>query len=124
MVSTGDLALTRVATRETMATFIPMDGAYGIPMVYLSRLIDDFPALRNAEIASSECWTAPIRFGVLHRFLVLELRREGRKSIWLRLERTRFKGDSAMKFIWQGGQTRANDIVSDRSKLQRDPTLI
>lgn len=47
-----------------------------------------------------------------HRFIVLQLEREGRQQIWLRIDRRRDKGQSLLLFAINGGTSPANDRVS------------
>lgn len=72
--------------------------------------IDAHPSLRAAEIVSTECYA--LRAGaVTHRFVVLELRRQGRKDVWLRLDRRRGEKVSIFRFLSASGITDANDRV-------------
>lgn len=98
-------------TDASSTTFFPASGVLGAPLEHLRRLINAYPTLRDAEIISSECYTAPIRLGIVHRFLLLELRRHERKVIWVRFDRMRDRRESNWKFVRAGAQTRANDIV-------------
>lgn len=117
--STTDSTLTRVSTIMSFnstfstSTVIPAGGGgYGIPLDHLCRLITSYPSLQDADIVASECYTKRIAPTVVHRYLVLELRREGKKTVWIRLDRTRFKAGGAMRFVRSGAQTKANDVVS------------
>lgn len=113
--SSESLVLSRVSSRlstNTADTFLPAGGILGAPLEHLCRLIDAYPSLRDADIVSSESFVEPLRLGIVHRFLLLELRRSGRKTIWARLERLRYKLASNWTFILAGAQTRANDSVS------------
>lgn len=47
---------------------------------------------------------------VRHRFLILELHRERRKKIWLRLDRR--AGTSTLGLLRAGGSVPAHDVVS------------
>lgn len=67
--------------------------------------------MQRAEIISAEGykeWIGPI----LHRFLVLELRRSSRKPIWLRIDRRMAQGVGTFRFIRALATTPANDTVS------------
>lgn len=48
---------------------------------------------------------------ILHRFLVLELKREDKKPIYLRLDRRLGEGVSRMTLLRASGVTSANDTV-------------
>lgn len=101
-----------LASLGSYKTFLPIKGCYGVFLTHLCDMIDMYPTLQEAEVISTECYTTPIRLGIVHRFLLLELRRDGLKPIWMRLDRTRNKFTSRARFVLTGGQTRANDIVS------------
>lgn len=66
-------------------------------------------SLKKAQIVSTESYTE--RNGVLHRFLVLELYRQERKPIYLRLDR-RF-GSSTFGLLLGLGSAPAKDTVSN-----------
>lgn len=93
-------------------TFLPTGGLLGASLEHFCRLIDAYPSLQDAEIISSECYQEPINMVLMHRFLLLELRRHKRKTIWVRLERLRDRLQSNRRFLLAGAQTRANDSVS------------
>lgn len=61
-------------------------------------------SLRRAKILSTECYIESI-----HRFLVMELSREGRKNVWFRLDRR--TGNSAVGLALAGGMVPAYDTV-------------
>lgn len=72
-------------------------------------LISLHQTLRTAEIASAECyfeWNS----GILHRFLILELRCEERGRIFLRLDRR--AGRRICYLATHRGSTLAQDSVS------------
>lgn len=76
----------------------------------MCQYIDDHKSLQKAEIVSAECYS--VQSGaVTHRFIVLELRREGRKDVFLRLDRRRGENVSVLRFIAVAGVTKANDRV-------------
>jgi hypothetical protein len=74
----------------------------------LCDVVKQHRSLMQAEILSTECYTESSR-GVVHRFLILELRREGRKDIWLRLDRR--PGSSISQLVLNAGTVRAKDTV-------------
>lgn len=87
----------------------------------LCSLIDVYPSLRDAEIVSSECYTTSIArgtrlIGLVHRFLVLELSRDGHKPIWIRLERSRDTSEGSLTFLRSGAETLPIDHVSAASE--------
>lgn len=77
-------------------------------------IIDLHSSMQRTEIVSAEGykqWTGT----VAHRFLVFELRRSGRKPIWLRVRR---KGNIPfVRFLANGAKTPANDTVSLHIRL-------
>lgn len=104
-------AISMTSTRSTR-TFLPDGGGIGGSLEQLCKLIDAFTSLRDAEIVSSECFAAPLRLGIVHRFLLIELRRGTRKPIWVRIERRRDNLESSRTFIFSGARSRANNSVS------------
>lgn len=67
-------------------------------------------SLQNASIVSTETYGE--KMGVfVHRFVIMELRRQGKKDIWLRLERKRETHISTLNFIAASGKSHANDMV-------------
>jgi hypothetical protein len=84
----------------------------GILMMSLGDLcstIEKHRSLQKAEISMTEAYTQLLG-AVRHRFLVLELHREGRKKIWLRLDRR--AGRSTFGLLRAGGSVPAHDVVS------------
>lgn len=107
--------LSRVSSRFSVAsttTFLSPEGGYGGQLNHLTQLINKYTALYHATIVSTEGYTQPIRLGVPHRFLLLELARPGKKTIWLRLDRRRSTSIGTFGFVRSGGSTQANDTVS------------
>lgn len=115
--STSRSSLSRISSRLfqsmlSLATFIPLQGAYGGQLDHLVQLISTYTALYYATIVSTECYSESIFAGVIvHRFLLLELARAGKKTIWLRLDRRRSKMVNTSQFLQSGGSTVANDTV-------------
>lgn len=110
-------SFSRVASRisasvSSFTSVIPTQGAYGGQLAHLTQFISQYTALYHATIVSTECYTESILFGIVHRFLLLELSRPTKKTIWLRLDRRRSKMMSDTEFILSGGSTPANDTVS------------
>lgn len=84
---------------------------YSGPLSHLCHLISKHTALYYATIMSTECYSQPIRLGIVHRFLLMELARPGKKTIWLRLDRRRADAVGTLRFLGAGGSTPANDTV-------------
>jgi hypothetical protein len=83
-------------------------GAWNMLVSELCDVIKQHRSLRQAEILSTECYTESTG-RVIHRFLILELRREGRKDIWLRLDRR--PGSSIPQLLLTAGTAPAKDTV-------------
>lgn len=90
--------------------------SHGVLQLDLSELCDLIAArssLARAEIVSAECYVQ--RIGLInHRFLILHLRREGRKDIYLRIDRRAARDVSLTELVWASGQTHAQDEVCIR----------
>ena len=121
--STENLPLSRTFSRTSIMstlsnqTVLQTGDVLESALEVLCSLIDVYPSLRDAEIVSSECYTKPIApgtglVGLVHRFLVLELSRDGHKPIWLRLERSRDTAEGNLAFLRFGAETLPVDHVS------------
>lgn len=108
--------LSRASSRLSVASAASFlrHSQYNGVLSNLTQLISNHTALYKATIVATECYTQPIRLGVLHRFLMIELHRLGKKSIWLRLDRRRSAKVGAFRFVLSGGSTPANDTVRSR----------
>lgn len=83
----------------------------GRSLVELLEVIRRHRSLQDARIVCAEAykqWNGR----VMHRFIILELEREGREQIWLRIERGREKGQSLLNFLARRATARADDQVS------------
>lgn len=94
-----------------MATAVPRIGKIDLTLSEFCDYIEDHSSLQRAKIVATECYSENAG-AVTHRFLVLELRRENRKDVYLRLDRRRAEGTSLFKFITASGSTKANDRVT------------
>lgn len=78
-------------------------------------------SLQRAEIISAEGYCENIigvkGVAIVHRFLILELRRLGQYSIWLRLDRKRGQGIGLLAVLAASWETSANDTVRDAGLL-------
>lgn len=89
---------------------LPGGGTLSLSLAQLCDSISQHRTLQQAEIISSEGYV--VRSGaVIHRFLVLQLRRARRNMIWLRLDRLRSTKVSPLGFLRAGASTPANDTV-------------
>lgn len=76
----------------------------------LVELIRSHISLQRAEILSTEGYKEWSN-GILHRFLVLELRRTSKASIWLRIDRRMQPNASKINFVLAMGESPAYDTV-------------
>jgi len=74
----------------------------------LVKLIDEYDSLQSGEIISSEGYR---EHTPTHRFLVLELQRDQKKSIWVRLER---RPSSRRGLVRRLGSVLTDDTVRAR----------
>lgn len=89
---------------------MPLYGVLDLSLADVCNHIDGHSSLRSAKIVSTECYAMKAG-AVMHRFVILELRREGRKDVWLRLDRRRGNKVSFFRFLAASGITQANDRV-------------
>lgn len=104
--------LRRISTRASVDS---VDLAGRSRMFTLRELCDfiaEHPSLQTAGIVSCSCYAQRTSVLVIHRFLILQLQRTGRKDIWLRLDRLRSPDVALVEFSLAGGVTPSNDIVS------------
>lgn len=84
-------SLSRIRSAPTASSIrrpsVVNDPSVTLPLDTLCDLIDRYATLERAEIISVEVYKEWTAFGVLHRFLVLQLRRPKRSDIWIRLDR-------------------------------------
>lgn len=116
-ISIKSIISTRTFKSISAPTIIPANaGGYGVKLKHLCQLITEYPSLQTAEIVKSECYARRIAslagVEIVHRYLVLELRRKGKKPIWVRLDRTSDKAASRLHMVRSGGRTKDNDTVS------------
>lgn len=89
---------------------MPSVGVVDLSLTHVCDRIDAHSSLRAAQILSTECYA--VKAGaVMHRFIVLELRHQDRKDVWLRLDRRRGEKVSLLQFLAASGMTQANDRV-------------
>ncbi|KAF8342236.1 uncharacterized protein EI90DRAFT_3208365 [Cantharellus anzutake] len=81
-------------------------------------VIEEHLWLQTARIISTSCYSQ-YRNLILHRFLILQLRRPGKRDIWLRIDRR--AGLSPLKLAQKLGKTRAND-TAQLSASEKDLT--
>lgn len=102
-----------VPSRVSVNTVVDTDAVTELPLRDLCTLIDEHQSLQCAAIVKS-CTFVEKKPIAPHRFIVLELHRQGRKHIWLRLER---KPESRAALVSGIGRTPSNDVVSEATRL-------
>lgn len=112
-LDTGHL-LERMTTRETtftrwVGTSSPIQGRQ-MQLDALVRLIQEQPLLQHCMILSAEGYKQ-WNNGILHRFLVLELSREEKSPVWLRMDRRMYPDASRVLFVLAAGKSPAYDTV-------------
>lgn len=114
------ISLKRTETIESTRSTWTISEFFGfrIPLERLIQLTDRHRSLRRAEILSAEGYWKKTN-GVVHRFLLLELRRQNQSEIWLRLDRDRNHNVGLLKLALASGETLANDLVRDALRVLR-----
>jgi len=85
-----------IRTTRTAASLVSY-GVLQLPLEDFCDLIREHRSLQKAEILSTETH-CKMNGPVPHRFLLLELRREGSKVLWLRLDRRRDRDVPFLRF--------------------------
>lgn len=101
------------ATVASVNTFITR-GVLHTTLDEFCEVIVSRRSLRRAQIISTECYTERSG-GILHRFLVLQLYREEKKPIYIRLDRR--VGTSTLNLLLRRGSAPAKDTVSTSLSL-------
>ena len=109
--------LERVPSRDagsihSNTTVIPLFGFPTLTAQELCQFVATSDSLQSAEIISIEGYLQMIRV-IPHRFLVMHLRREGHKDVWLRLDRRTDSNVGTFGLIARAGRTKANDLVGN-----------
>ena len=106
--------ISQASTEFSATTVLPAGHHRKLSLQELCQVIDEHHSMQQAEITAAEGykeWAGT----VLHRFLVLELHRPKRKSIWLRIDRRKAQDVGTFRLLVARGTTRANDTVSHPS---------
>lgn len=109
-----------LATKVSKDTFLNRDPALVDPTIPLHILLDVIKrhrSLQEARIVQADSYrsSGPAQ----HRFIVLQLEREAREQIWLRIDRQRDMKRSLLNFALNVGTTPANDRVSYSRRLRK-----
>lgn len=95
---------------SSASSVVPKYGIIDFSLADVCRYIDDHKSLQTAEVISTECYSEK-KGAATQRFLILELRRPGRKDIWLRLDRRKGENAPLFRFLALSGVTKTNDRV-------------
>ena len=107
-----NFSLTSLGSSLSTDTFLTHGSNHTLNLTELCDVINQHRSLQNASIVSAEGYCQSIgRTGVVHRFIVLELERDGRQRIWLRIDRRR-GGESPIMFVARVATSPANDQVN------------
>lgn len=100
-----------LATVASTDTFLDHSVDPRIPLRGLLEVIERHRSLQHARIIRADAYQG-FTGQVVHRFIILELERDGRQPIWLRIDRGREKGQSVRRFLAEGATAVAADQVS------------
>ena len=89
-------SISSIRTACTTASLVSY-GVLQLPLEEFCDLIREHRSLQKAEILSTETHCT-MNGPVPHRFLLLELRREGSKDLWLRIDRRRDRNVPPLRF--------------------------
>jgi hypothetical protein len=89
-------SMSSIRTTCTTASLVSY-GVLQLPLEEFGDLIREHRSLQKAEILSTETH-CKMNGPVPHRFLLLKLRREGSKDLWLRLDRRRDRNVPLLRF--------------------------
>ena len=110
MSTPAAIPLTRTPSTLSTETVVPRLGVLHQSIHELCEFIQRQRSLQQAIITMTEGYAE--RLGaIVHRFLVLELKREDKKPIYLRLDRRLGKGVPTISLLRTSGVTSANDTV-------------
>lgn len=88
--------------------------SYGCLELTLSELCDTIKTRRllaSAEIISVECYYQFLGL-IKHRFLLLHLRRKGKRDVYMRLDRRAAEDTGPFELVWASGKTSTRDEVN------------
>ncbi|KAF8314081.1 hypothetical protein DL93DRAFT_1113719 [Clavulina sp. PMI_390] len=119
--------LARVNLSTTSSGVRSETGAH-LSLAALCNLIESTPTLAEADILSVECYTQWSHV-VIHRFVVLRLHRQGKRDMYLRMDRRvdqQVKNNQVLetlKFLFASGKTAANDEARTCCSLNIQPNF-
>lgn len=113
-------SISRTMSRVSLAsvastdTFLSRDPNQLDPTISLSSLLDVIArhrSLQDARIVRADSYQK-FTGRVVHRFIILELERDERQKIWLRIDRRRDESTSLLSFITNRATAPSDDRVS------------
>lgn len=104
--------LMRAATTESTPSRWTVSDVFEMMMKLdkLVRLIQSHRSLQLAEIVLAEGYKEKPN-GILHRFLILKLKRTGKDPVWLRMDRRMDPNTKFLSFLLASSQSPAYDTV-------------
>lgn len=105
------ISRTSIRTVASVDTFLSNKSEPTVTLRALLDVINRHPSLQRARIVRADSYQK-FTGRVTHRFIILELQREGRQTIWLRIDRERASDRSVLNFVANKGTSLANDRVS------------
>lgn len=112
------MSTTSFASGFSNDTFLSHDPNQSDPTISLHTVLDVIKrhrSLQEARIIRVDSYQNSVI--PYHRFIILQLEREGREQIWLRIDRRRDKTWSLLNFALNAGKSPANDRVSRCSRV-------
>lgn len=105
------VSLVSVASTDT---FLSRDPNQLDPTISLSSLLEVIArhrSLQDARIIRADSYQK-FNGRVVHRFIILELERDERQTIWLRIDRRRDESKGILDFVANGATAPSDDRVS------------
>lgn len=104
--------LSRISLTSTLSTdtFLEHGPDPTMPLRDLLNVIERHRSLQHARIVCAQSYQH-FNGRVTHRFIILELEREGRQQIWLRIDRGRVESEGLLRFVRRGAIGDADDRV-------------
>lgn len=100
-----------MVSTDTFLRQDPNDLDPTIPLTSLLDVLSRHRSLQEARIVQADSYQQ-FNGRVVHRFIILELEREGRQKIWLRIDRLRNESTGLFSFVANGARAPSDDRVS------------
>lgn len=105
------VSLSSVASRDTFLSPKPNQRDPTISLSSLLDVISRHRSLQNARIVQADSYQQ-FNGRVVHRFIILELERDERQKIWLRIDRRRDESTGLLRFVANRARAASDDRVS------------